>query len=95
MEEIIKYEYYTESGNSGSLLWYKSGDEYFVVGIHIEGNSPYRKGCRLSFVFKQIRISCAKKNSVFRKFYEIEGKGAILNEEQKLEEEERYENSLS
>ena len=89
MKEIIRYEYYTERGNSGSPIWYKSGDEYFVVGIHIEVGNPYRKGCRLSL--KKFESLVQKKNSVFRKFFEIETKGVILSEseQQKLEEEER------
>ena len=43
----------------------------------------------MSFIFKKIEYLLQKKNSVFGKFYEIEAKGVILSEEQKLEEEER------
>ena len=87
MEEIIQYEYYAESGNSGSPIWYKRGDKYFVVGIHIEVGKPYRKGCRLSL--NKFESLVQNKNSIFRKFYEIEAKCVIPSEEQKLEEEKR------
>ena len=80
MEEIIEYEYYTERGNSGSPIWYKSGDQYFVVGIHIEAGDPYKKGCRLSL--NKFECLVQNKNSVYRRFYEIEAK-------EKLEEEKR------
>ena len=74
-------------GNSGSPIWYKSGDQYFVVGIHIEAGKPYNKGCRLSL--NKFESLLQKKNSVLRKFYEIKAKGVILSEQQKLEEEEK------
>ena len=92
MQEIIQYEYHTERGNSGSPIWHKSEDEYFVVGVHIEGGDPYRNGCRLSL--KKFEYLVQNKNPVFGKFSEIEAKGVIVSAEQKLEEEKRVWNSL-
>ena len=55
--------------------------------IHIETGKTYRKVCRLSL--NKFESLIQKKNNILVKLYEIEVKGVILNEEQKLEEEER------
>jgi V8-like Glu-specific endopeptidase len=35
----IIYQIDTASGQSGSGVWYRKGDEYFVVGVHVLGDS--------------------------------------------------------
>ena len=92
MQEIILYEYYTERGNSGSPIWYKSGDQYFVVGIHIETGDPYRKGCRLSL--KNSNILYKKRILYSENFMKLKLNVLFLAKSRDLKRKKGYENSL-
>ena len=46
--EIIEHKMFTEDGSSGSPIWLKSNEDYFICGIHIGSWGDVNKACRLS-----------------------------------------------
>lgn len=37
-DDLLHYEIDTYKGQSGSSVWYKDGQDYFVIGVHIQGD---------------------------------------------------------
>lgn len=46
--QVITYEIDTMGGQSGSPVWYKSGDQRYAVGIHTNGHSSGNSATRIN-----------------------------------------------
>jgi len=52
---LIQYQIDTAGGRSGSGVWYREGEDYYVCGIHQGGNLTYNQATLLAkSIYKQI-----------------------------------------